>query len=73
MLDGKNWSPASDEEESTLALIDKDGSEECGKCFRGKKLNGPNDIWWFQEDEVFHRSTLALLIGGNRGKESESR
>ncbi len=72
MLDGKLVAAA--DEKNQLWLIDTDGSEEVlVSAFRGKKLNGPNDIWLVPKGGMYFTDPLYVrpYWEGTRGKESE--
>jgi len=72
MLDGKLLAAA--DEENQLWLIGKDGSEEVlVTAFRGKKLNGPNDIWLRPKGGIYFTDPLYArpYWDGIRGMESE--
>ena len=72
MLDGNLLAAA--DEENQLWMIGKDGSEEVlVSAFRGKKLNGPNDIWLRPKGGIYFTDPLYArpYWDGIRGKESE--
>ncbi len=71
-LDGNLLAAA--DEENQLWLIDSDGSKEVlVSAFKGKKLNGPNDIWLRPQGGIYFTDPLYVrpYWDGVRSNESE--